>query len=223
MVRNLVLIVLFYGCLTRASLVIPNGTVTNGKLATGAVTSAKILDGTIASGDISTGAVTTTQVLDATLTSADLSAAAGIVSGQIADGTIASADISASAAIPYSKLYLTGSIVAGDLATGVVDASTITAKAPVVVTDATYTVLSDDYSVICNRAATVTLTLPTASSYTGRVLYIKGVTAYATSSASSNVLPMNSMSPTATILSGAGAQFAILQSNGTYWVKLAGN
>ncbi len=51
--------------------------------------------------------------------------AVAISSSNIADGTIVNADISASAAIAYSKLNLSNSIVAGDLTSGSVTSSKI--------------------------------------------------------------------------------------------------
>jgi len=60
-----------------------------------------------------------------------LNAAAGVADGsitsaKIADGTIVNADVSASAAIAYSKLNLTSSIVAADIAAGAVTTAKIT-------------------------------------------------------------------------------------------------
>jgi len=55
-------------------------------------------------GDITASAITTSKVADGTVTSA-----------KIFDGTILNADVSPAAAIAYSKLALTNSIVAGDI------------------------------------------------------------------------------------------------------------
>lgn len=96
--------------------------VTEGKIATGAITSAKIADGTIVADDIADGAITSAKILTGTIVDEDINASAAIaatkVSGtavtqadtgtvtstMIADGTILDADVNASAAIAQSKI-----------------------------------------------------------------------------------------------------------------------
>lgn len=95
-------------------------------------------------------------------------------------------------------------------------------NAPVTVTSATYSVGITDNFIIANRAGTVTLTLPTASSYTGRILYIKTVQAQAVVSAASNVVPLNSTTAGTAILAATAGAHAMLVSNGTNWVIMNG-
>jgi hypothetical protein len=86
----------------------------------------------------------------------------------------------------------------------------------------TYTVVDADYDIIANRAATVTLTLPDATKWTGRMLNIKTVQAQTVVSASSNVIPITEPSTAGTaILAATDGAWAHLRSNGTAWVVMA--
>ena len=100
-----------------AAALIPDGTVTNSKLANDAVTSAKI-----------------------------------------AAGTIVSSDISASAAIPYSKLNMTGAITSSDLSTGAVTTAKLGAANYTLSssTGATFSTGSVSYVDVTNLTATIT-------------------------------------------------------------------
>ena len=88
------------------------GQVVNGDIATGAVTTAEILDETILAGDISTGAVTTAEILDETILAEDISTGA-VTTSEILDETVSTNDI------------LNESILAADIATGAVTTSEI--------------------------------------------------------------------------------------------------
>jgi hypothetical protein len=95
--------------------------------------------------------------------------------------------------------------------------------APNTQTGTTYTVAAGDYSIIFNGSATCTLTLPTASSYTGRMLIIKTVAAFTVVSASSNVVPLAGGAAGTAILAGTAGKFAYLQSDGTNWITMMAN
>ena len=96
-------------------------------------------------------------------------------------------------------------------------------NAPVTTTAATYAVAATDNWIIANRAGTVTVTLPTASLATGRVLTIKTVQAQTVVSASSNVVPIGSTAAGTAILAATAGKFAKLVSDGTNWVILEAN
>jgi len=96
-------------------------------------------------------------------------------------------------------------------------------NAPVTVTDATYTVGIADNWIIANRNGTVTLTLPAAASFTGRILTVKNVQPHTVISASSNVVPMNSTAAGTAILAATDGKFATLVSDGTNWVIMQAN
>ena len=79
--------------------------------------------------------------------------------------------------------------------------------------------------IICDgSAANVTVTFPTASENTGRVVVVKNLSAtYTVISASSNVLPLNSATPGTAILAASAGAWASLVCDGTNWVEMAAN
>lgn len=85
-------------------------------------------------------------------------------------------------------------------------------------TNTTYTVLDQDEQIVVNRAGTVTITLPTASVWTGRVLRIKTLQSQLVVSASSNVVPLSGGAATTGILPASAGAFASLRSDGSNWV-----
>jgi hypothetical protein len=73
--------------------------------------------------------------------------------------------------------------------------------------------------ILCNRAGTVTLTLPNAQSAPGRKIYVTTLTDNAVLSASSNIIPsLGGAAGTAILPAQAGAS-VMLVSNGTAWVE----
>lgn len=90
------------------------------------------------------------------------------------------------------------------------------------VTTATATLNGTNTKVIVNYAGTCTLTLPTASSYTGRSILIKTITANAVNSNASNVVPLNSGTAGTAILAATAGKWAELVSDGTNWIIMAG-
>lgn len=95
-------------------------------------------------------------------------------------------------------------------------------KAPVTVSTATYTVAATDASLIFS-GTNCTVTMPSASSYPGRILYFKNVTANSVAANSSVVVPLASTSNGTAILASAAGKFAMLQSDGTYWIVMMAN
>ncbi len=77
--------------------------------------------------------------------------------------------------------------------------------------------------VINNRAATNTVTLPAASSSTGRVVTMSTIQAQTVVSASSNVVPLVGGSAATAILAATAGKWATLVSDGSNWVIMAGN
>lgn len=86
---------------------------------------------------------------------------------------------------------------------------------------AAYTVADSDSSLIFNGGAQITVTLPSASLWSGRVLWVKTIAAFAVISASSNVKPVNSNTAGTAILAGTAGTWAMLVSDGTNWVIMA--
>jgi len=90
--------------------------------------------------------------------------------------------------------------------------------APVTKT-ADFTVADGDIWYINNKSgSTCTVTLPTASSYTGRTLTFKNMQAQLLVSASSNVVPIDSTSAGTAILLAVAGNWATMVSDGTNWI-----
>lgn len=89
-------------------------------------------------------------------------------------------------------------------------------------TAATYTVGQNDYAV---RFATnnCTVTLPSASTFNGRILILLNYTAVSVTSASSDVVPLGSNTAGTAILAATAGKFAMLQSDGSLWYTLMSN
>jgi len=82
--------------------------------------------------------------------------------------------------------------------------------------------VDSDSSLIFNGSGSITLTLQAASSYPGRILHVKTIAAQTVVSASSNVVPRTSSTAGTAILSATAGSWAMLQSDGTNWVIMAG-
>lgn len=83
-----------------------------------------------------------------------------------------------------------------------------------------YTVGVSDNFLIINKAATFTLTLPSAA-IAGRVLLIQTYTANTVVSAASNVVPKGGGAATTAILPATGGAWAWIVSDGTNWVIMS--
>jgi len=97
---------------------------------------------------------------------------------------------------------------------------TVTGAAPVTKT-ASFTVASTDRFIVCNGTASITVTLPAASSAPGRALTIKTIAAFTVVSASSNVVPIGSATAGTAILAASAGAWVELVSDGTNWVVMA--
>ena len=110
-------------------------------------------------------------------------------------------------------------------ANGIISGPTMALSAPVTKT-ANYTVDSGavkDSSIIFDGSGSLTVTLPSASTNTGRYLGIKTVAAQTVVSASSNVVPLVGGAAGTAILAATAGKWARLQSDGTNWVIMEGN
>lgn len=90
------------------------------------------------------------------------------------------------------------------------------------VTAATATINTES-NVIANFAGTVTLTLPTASSNTGKTIRVKTITANTVVSNASNVVPLVGGAAGTAILAAVTGRWAELVSDGTNWIIMEGN
>ena len=95
--------------------------------------------------------------------------------------------------------------------------------APVTVNAATKTVATTETSLIFTTT-NCTVTLPSVATYIGRWLFFKNVTANSViSSGATDILPLNSSTPTNAILAATAGKWAWIQSDGTNWVIMAAN
>tara|TARA_R110000868_G_scaffold89184_2_gene248335 strand:+ start:210 stop:860 length:651 start_codon:yes stop_codon:yes gene_type:complete len=106
----------------------------------------------------------------------------------------------------------------------IVDTASITAainaasSAPITKT-ADFTVADNETWLINNKSgSTCTVTLPTASAWSGRYLTFKNMQAQTLVSASSNVVPIDSTSAGTAILLAVVGNWATMVSDGTNWV-----
>ena len=88
---------------------------------------------------------------------------------------------------------------------------------------AAYTVIDKDISLIFNGGASITVTLPTPGSYTGRRLRLKTIAAFTVISASGNVVPMAGGAAGTAILAATAGKWADIESDGTNWIIMAAN
>ena len=96
--------------------------------------------------------------------------------------------------------------------------SSVTSTAPVIKT-ADFTLANGDYWVINNKSgATCTVTLPAASSWTGRQVTFKNMQPQLLVSASANVVPIDSTTPGTSILLDVVGNWATMVSDGTNWI-----
>jgi hypothetical protein len=86
-----------------------------------------------------------------------------------------------------------------------------------------YSLVATDSSLIFNGAGSITLTLQSAASYSGRWLCVKTIAAQTVVSAASNVVPLAGGAAGTAILAATAGKWAWLQSDGTNWVIMAGN
>jgi hypothetical protein len=124
-------------------------------------------------------------------------------------GTLNNGDlIQYDSTLQYWKNVTASSVIAG------------TATAPVTKT-ADFTVAAGEKWIINNKSgSSCTVTLPTASSNTGRELYFLNHQAQTLVSASSNVVPLAGGSATTAILEAVAGSNATLVSDGTNWIMM---
>jgi len=81
-----------------------------------------------------------------------------------------------------------------------------------------FTVQTNENWIICNGSGTITVTLPTSSSFPGRELMFKNIAAQLVNSSASNVVPLVGGAASTAILPGTAGSTATLVSDGTNWI-----
>ena len=132
--------------------------------------------------------------------------------GNTTGNTLTKATLTAGAGITITN---------GSGAITIAGSGSLTASAPVTVTN-NYTVVDGVSYIINNKSgSSLTVTLPTASSYTGRIITIQNYQAQTVISASSNVVPQGGGSAGTAILDNVIGNWAMLVSDGTNWVIMS--
>lgn len=86
-----------------------------------------------------------------------------------------------------------------------------------------FTLSATENWVLCNGAASITVTLPSAATFVGREIMLKTIAAFAVVSASANVLPLSGGAASTTILAATAGKYATLVSDGANWVIMQAN
>jgi hypothetical protein len=121
----------------------------------------------------------------------------------------------------FESVTVTGAITGASVSvTGVLNGTQLDLNAPVIKT-ASFTLADNENFVVCNGAGSITVTFPTASANTGRVVWIKTIAAQTVVSASSNVKPISTNTAGTAILAGSAGAWAMLVCDGTDWVVMA--
>lgn len=131
----------------------------------------------------------------------------------------------------YKGIAITGETLIGVTVEG---ASTVnnaklgTAKAvmfnpPGAIKTANFTVADNERYIICNGSGALVATLPDASLWPGREIYIKTITNQKVDSASSNVKPIGTDTAGVVIVANTAGKAALIVSDGTNWVKMMAN
>jgi hypothetical protein len=121
----------------------------------------------------------------------------------------------------FESVTVTGLITGAAVSvTGALNGTQLDLNAPVTKT-ASFTLADVENFVVCNGAGSITVTFPTASANSGRVVWIKTIAAQTVVSASSNVKPIGSNTAATAILAASAGAWAMLVCDGTDWIVMA--
>lgn len=121
----------------------------------------------------------------------------------------------------FESVTVTGLITGAAVSvTGVLNGTQLALNAPVIKT-ASFTLADVENFIVCNGAGSITVTFPTASANSGRVVWIKTIAAQTVVSASSNVKPISTNTAGTAILAASAGAWAMLVCDGTDWVVMA--
>lgn|SRR5262245_26741360 len=92
-----------------------------------------------------------------------------------------------------------------------------------ILTISPYTVTPEDTTLLFDGAGAFTVTLPSPGEVPGKILYLVNYVAFTVDSASANVVGLPPGAPGTAILPATAGKWAILQSNGNFWLIIAAN
>lgn len=116
-----------------------------------------------------------------------------------------------------------GSAGAGGVDIGSDNGDPVAYSTPTTVSSGPYTVLTTDSNLIFNGSGSITITLPSVSTYTGRTIRVRTIAAQTVISASSNVVPLAGGAAGTAILAATAGKWALLQSDGSHWNIIESN
>lgn len=123
--------------------------------------------------------------------------------------------------VPVVQSGVTDQVSVANLTGGrLVSLGSLTRGAPTTKT-ASFTLADTENWVICNGTGSITITFPSAASWTGREVMIKTIAAFTVVSASSNIVPLIGGGAGTTILAATAGKWATLVSDGTNWIVMA--
>lgn len=123
--------------------------------------------------------------------------------------------------VPIVQSGVTEQVSVANLTGGrLVALGSLTRGAPTTKT-ASFTLADTENWVICNGTGSITITFPSAASWTGREVMIKTIAAFTVVSASSNIVPLIGGAAGTAILAATAGKWATLVSNGTNWIVMA--
>ena len=121
----------------------------------------------------------------------------------------------------FESVTVTGAVTAASVSvSGALSGTMLDLNAPVTKTSS-FTLGDTENFVVCNGAGSITVTFPTASASTGRVVWIKTIAAQTVVSAGTNVKPIGTNTAGTAILAASAGAWAMLVCDGTDWVVMA--
>jgi len=170
--------------------------------------------GTMASQDAGNVTITGGSVSGISLVGNDISGA--FITGSLVDSTPIGLTIAAEANFT--------TVIAAAITVTTLNVTTLIVNSPPVTKTADFVLAATETWVINNKAgSTCTVTLPSASTYSGRVVNFLNYQPHSIVSASSNVVPRIGGAATTAIVLGVVGNSATLVSDGTNWVIMQSN
>ena len=165
--------------------------------------------GTMASQDAGSVTITGGNISGISLVGNDISGA--FITGSLVDSTPIGLTIAAEANFT--------TVIAAAITVTTLNVTTLIVNSPPVTKTADFVLAATETWVINNKAgSTCTVTLPSASTYSGRVVNFLNYQPHSIVSASSNVIPRIGGAATTAIVLGVEGNWATLVSDGTNWV-----